>query len=174
MGSPVHFIVPICVDSVGLQFAGQVALAHLVEAVGEYLIDGSALGPVGGTKVGGNTADLPQVAGLHIGVITLLEQAEAAAAGADIEIVEEKARFRNRELTMKNIVSPALHLVFQRDFLRGSAVFMIENTGDPGGLNGGGNVNMQRAELIRYQSAERGLVLKLFAVEQNSHMVLLR
>ena len=113
-----------------------------METVGEYLINGSALCPVGGGETGGNTADLPQIAGFHIGVVTLLEQAETAGAGGDVEIVEEKARFRDGEFTLKNIVSAPLHLVFQRGFLSRSAVFMIQDAGDFGGLHGGGNVNI--------------------------------
>ena len=59
-----------------------------METVGEDLINNAALCPVGGSEVSGNTAELPHVAGFHIGVITLLEQAETAKGLGNKEIVE--------------------------------------------------------------------------------------
>ena len=59
-----------------------------MEAVGENLINDTALCPVGGVEGSGNTAELPHIACFHIGVITLLEQAESAEGLGDIEVIE--------------------------------------------------------------------------------------
>ena len=59
-----------------------------VETVRENLIVGSALGPVGSMEIGRHAAELPQVSCLHIGVVPLLKQPEAAIGGVDQKIVE--------------------------------------------------------------------------------------
>ena len=88
VGPPVHLFVPVLVDGVGLELAPEVRVPPLTEPVRKYLIDHRALGPLRGVEVLGDTADLPQVSGLHIGVVSLLEQPEGAVGVRDAERVE--------------------------------------------------------------------------------------
>ena len=78
-GLPGNLLVPTLVNGVGLQLTGEIALAGLREPIREDLVHGGAFGPVGGSKVHGNTADLPQVTGFHVGIAAaVFEQAEGA------------------------------------------------------------------------------------------------
>ena len=146
-------------DGVRGQLSCQVAVTNLMETVRENLIDGCTLGPIGGLEIGGNAAHLPQGAGFHIGVIPLLEQAETALGGGDVEIIEIKAGFGEGHLTAPDFIGAGNGLPGKVDLLDGgSAVITLGDTGNFGGLDSNGNVDIQRTDLVRSQRAEGGLV----------------
>ena len=153
---------------------GQVTFAGFVEPVGEDLVNGCAFGPVGGVEVLGDAADLPQVAGFHIGIVTLLKQAETTVVGVDEEVIEIQSGMGNGEFTAPDFVCTLLILAQQRDDLgSGGAVIIAQDTGHLGGHNRGGNVDVQRTDLIGGQCAEGGLILGQLAVIEDSHGSLL-
>ena len=115
---PVHFVVPVFVDGVGLQLPGHIGPSAGVKTVGENLIDGCALRPVRGGEVGGDAAQLPEIPGFHVGVVPLLEQAEAAALCIDDEIVEKQAGAGDGKLPLKNVIRALFHLECQNGVLR--------------------------------------------------------
>ena len=166
---PVHLIVPVLMNGVGLQLSGQVGLAAGVEAVGKYLINGRALRPVRGGEIRGDAAQLPEVTGLHVGVVSLLEQAEAAALSIDDEIVEKQAGEGDGKLPLENVIRALFHLECQSSILRPGAVLVIKDAGDLRRQDGGGNMDMQGADLPRRQGSEGGLELGLLAVVKDSH-----
>ena len=170
---PVHFLVPASVDGVWLQLAGQIALAGFGEPVREDLIDQCTLGPVGGGEVCRDTADLPAVTGLHVGFVADFEQAEAAGSGGDPEEIEKQTALRKAEGTLENVVGSLLLRKVHQYRLGGCAMLMVDDALDLGGLNGGGDVDVQRTDLIGDQCTERIFVLKLLAVKQNAHNGLL-
>ena len=169
-GLPVDFFVPVFVDDVGFQLAFQVGFAHLVEAVGEDLIDQAALGPFGHGEVGGDAAQLPGVAGLHVGVGAFLEEAEAALALMDKEIIEIKARFGHGESALIDLVGTLLHLVGQGHIEGVIAVFVVEDALNAGGAYGGRDVDVDGTDFLGGNGAEGGLVLGLLAVVKNPHV----
>ena len=115
---PVHFVVPVFVDGVGLQLPGHIGPSAGVKTVGENLIDGCALRPVRGGEVGGDAAQLPEIPGFHVGVVPLLEQAEAAALCIDDEIVEKQAGAGDGKLPLKNVIRALFHPECQNGVLR--------------------------------------------------------
>ena len=117
-GLPVHFVVPVFVDGVGFQLPGHIGPSAGVKTVGENLIDGCALRPVRGGEVGGDAAQLPEIPGFHVGVVPLLEQAEAAALCIDDEIVEKQAGAGDGKLPLKNVIRALFHLECQNGVLR--------------------------------------------------------
>ena len=159
---------------VGGQLPGGVAVSRLVEAVREDLIDGGAFCPVRGVEIRRDAADLPQRAILHVGIVALLEQPEAAVGLEDIEIVEVQPGMGNGEVTAPDLVGALDGLLFQRDVLSaGLAVLVFEQQRHGGGTHGAGNMDMHGAHLPGGQGAEGGLILGKLAVVQNSHSSLL-
>jgi len=156
-------------NGVGLQLSGQVGLAAGVEAVGKYLINGRTLRPVRGGEIRGDAAQLPEVTGLHVGVVSLLEQTEAAALRIDDEIVEKQAGEGDGKLPLENVIRALSHLERQSSILRPGAVLVIKDADDLRRQDGGGNMDMQGADLPRRQGAEGGLELGLLAVVKDSH-----
>ena len=71
----------------------------------QNLIDGCPSGPLGSVKIRRHAADLPEGTGLHVGVISLLEQPEAAAGGVDIIIVEIQKDMDSIRTRVKNYLS---------------------------------------------------------------------
>ena len=163
-GTPGDLLIPVLVDGIGLQLAGKVAAAGLMEPVGENLIDGSALCPVRGGKVRRNTAKLPAVPGFHIGVVALLEQAEAAGSGGDVKIVEVQPGMRQGELALVDVIGPTLDLVLHGDRVAGGSVLMIKLHHDLGGLDGGGNVNVKSTALVRGERPKGIFIHTLFRI----------
>ena len=169
-GAPIHFLVPVLMDDVGLQFARQVGLAHLVEAVGKDLIDEAAPGPVGDGEVGGGAGDLPHVAGLHIGAVAFLEEAEAIVALVDEEIIEVKAGLCDGEPALIDLIGALFHLVGQGHVEGVVAVLVGDDALDAGGGDGGGDLDVDGADIFRRHRAEGRLVLGLLAVVKNPHV----
>ena len=85
---PGNLLIPILVDGVGSELAGKVRAAGLREPVRENLVDHRPPGPVRGIVPLRDAADRPQVPGLHIGIVPLLKQTEAAGVVVDDKIVE--------------------------------------------------------------------------------------
>ena len=170
---PVHLFVPIVVDGVGLQLAGEVTPAAAVEPVGEDLVHGGTLGPVGGGEVCRDTADLPAVTGFHIGLVAEFKQPEAAGLGGDPEEVEKQSALLEAEGSLENIVGSLLLFEVHGHCLGSGTVLMVDDALDLGGLDGGGDVDVQCTDLIGDQRTEGIFVLQLLAVEQNSHNGLL-
>ena len=173
VGPPVHLFIPVQVNGVGLQLTGEVALSGLVEAIGEDLIDQRTLCPVRGGKISGDTADLPAVAGLHIGIVAVFEQLEIAATVVDSEEIEEQAALGERKFAGENVVGAVLFPVIHGYDLGQGAMLVINDALDLGGLDRGGDVNVQCTDLIRHQGAKGVFVLSLLAVKQNTHNDLL-
>ena len=145
-----------------------------METVGENLIDGSTFRPVRGLKIGRDAADLPQVAGLHIGIIPLLEQPEAAVGVEDAEVIKVQAGLGNGKFTAPDLVRTLMLLQCQGNLLGHSgAVVPGQQTYHPGGADAGRDVNIQGADLLRGQCTEGGLVLGKLAVVEDSHGSLL-
>ena len=151
-------------DRVGLQLARQVALAGFIEPVREDLVNGSALGPVRGLKVRRNTAQLPQVAVFHVGVVPLLEQPEASVGGINIEVIKVQAGVGNGKIAAEDLVGSPAALLAQLNVLGICAVVVVQNAEDPGRPDRSGNMNVKGAGLPRHQGAEGGLVHGLLAV----------
>ena len=168
-GPPVHFLVPGLVDGVGFQLAGEVAVPGFMEPVGEDLVNGSTLSPVRGVEVRRNTAELPRFAGLHIGVVPFLEQPKAAVGGIDIEIVEVKSGVREGKLTAEDMVGTFALSQGQSNIPGVAPVFVVEDADDTGGLDCGGNVDMECTGLVRHQGTEGVLVHGLFAIVKDPH-----
>ena len=156
-------------DGVGLQLALQIYLAGFVEPVGEDLVHGTAHSPFGYGEFLWDAADLPAVAGLHIGVVPLLEQAEGAGAGGDDKMVEEQTPLFKGKTAPEDLIGTLLHLVGHGDFFCQGAVFTVDDALHSGSLNGGGYMDIQRAFLPRGQGTEGVFVQRLLAVEKNSH-----
>ena len=152
-------------DGVGGQLAGQIAVAGLVEPVGENLVNSCPSGPLGSVKVCRYAADLPEGACLHVGVISLLEQPEAAAGGVDIIIVEIQTLLGDGKLRLPDFVG-AFNSFFREEKLLGSgaAVLILQQALDGGGLDGAGDVNVKTAGLTRSQGAEGFFELGKLAV----------
>ena len=173
-GLPVHVLCPAFVHGVGGQLAGKVAVAGFVEAVGEDLIDGSALGPVRGVEIRRDAADLPQVPGLHVGVVPLLEQAETTAGVIDIVVVEVKAGVGDGKHAAPYLIGPFHRLLRQADVLGvGFAVLIFEQQRYCCGSYRAGDVDIHTALLAGRQGSEGGFILGKLAVVQNSHGSLL-
>ena len=164
-GTPVHLFVPAGVDGVGGQLAGGIAVAGLVEPVRENLINGCPSGPLGSVKVRRYAANLPEGSRLHIGVISLLEQPEAAAGGVNIIVVEIQALLGDGKLRLPDFVG-AFDPFFREEKLLGSgaAVLILQQALDGGGLDGTGDVNVKTAGLTRSQGAEGFFELGKLAV----------
>ena len=161
-------------DHIGRQLSGEIAVTGLPEPVREDLINGGALGPVGGMEVRGDAADLPQVAGLHIAVVTLLEQPEAAVPGGDIEIVEEQTRMGEGKFAAPDLIGGCGDLLHKGDLLEGGgAVIAFQDADHLPGVYGDGNMDIQRAGFIGNQRTEGLFVHGRFAVIKDSHGSLL-
>ena len=163
-GLPVDFLVPVFVDDVGFQLAGEVGLAYLMETVGEDLIDQAATGPVGHGEVGGGAGDLPHVAGLHVGAVTFLEEAEAIVALMDEEIIEVEARLCDGKPALISFVGALFHFVGQGHIEGVVAVFVGDDALDAGCGHGGGDLDVDGADVLGGHRAKGGLVLGLLAV----------
>ena len=109
-GLPVYLLVPVLVEGVGLELPGKVGMPGGTKPVGEDLVDGGALGPVRGGEVRRDTAQLPQIPGLHVGIVPLLVQPEGAFPVMDAEEIEVQAGFRQGEGHPENIVGTLLQL----------------------------------------------------------------
>ena len=142
------------------------------EPVREDLVDHGALGPVGGLEVRRDAAELPQVAGLHIGIVPLLVEPEGALRIVDPEIVEVEARLGDAEGEAEDIVSALLHLEFEVVGAVGGMIVVQELQLHMGGPDSGGDVDMQGTFLTRGQGAEGGLVDALLAVVKDPHRCL--
>lgn len=128
---------------------------------------------VRGFEVRRNTAYLPQVSGLHVGIISHFEQPELACCMGDVEMIEIKTPVLQGKLTPVDLIFPQMLLTFHGNGHGVFTVFPDQNTGHRGGLNSGGDVDIQGTDLIRCQGAEGVLVDELLAVEKNTHIVLL-
>ena len=159
------------VDRVGFQFAGQIHLAGFVETVREDLVDNAALCPVGGGERTGHAAELPHITGFHIGIISLLEQAETAERLGNVKVVEVKARVRHGKSALKQVVRTFLFLEGEVGVHGMAAICPVDDAADHGSLYRGRYVNGHGAFRIGGQGAERGFVLELFAVVKDSHAV---
>ena len=168
-GTPIHILIPGFVDGIGLQLAGQIRAARLAEPVGEQLIDDGALGPVGGVEILRHAADLPQIAGLHVGIVALLEQPEGAIGIGDAEMVKIQPLPVKGKLPPENIIGAFPPIPVQLHIHGVAAVFLPDDAEHTGALHGAGNVDVQGAGLSGCQGAEGVLVLELLAVVENSH-----
>ena len=165
-GTPVHFLVPVLVDGVRLHLAGQVTHTGFIKAIREDLIDGGTLGPVRRCKVCGNTAQLPAVAHLHIGIGgTQLEQAERSRVAGDSEVIEAQSTLRKGKAAAEDIISAAPLLQVQRHILHMHTVLPVDNALYRGSPHGCGDMDVKCTVLPGYQGAEGILEHTLFAVE---------
>ena len=136
-----------------------------MKTVGEDLIDGCAPGPVRGVEVRRNTADLPQITGLHVGIVALLEQPESAALLVDIEIVEVQAGVGNGKFSAPDLIGVLNGLFCQRNILdAGLAVLIFEQQRHCRGAHGARDMDMHAAHLPGGQGAKGGLILGKLAV----------
>ena len=101
------------VEGVGLELPGKVGMPGGPEPVGEHLVNGGALGPVRGGEIRRDAAQLPQIPGLHVGIVPLLVQPEGALPVVDAEEIEVQAGFRQGEGHLENVIGPFLHPKFQ-------------------------------------------------------------
>ena len=108
-GLPVNLLVPVLMEGVGLELPGKVGMPGGPEPVGKDLVDGGALGPVRGGEIRRDAAQLPQIPGLHVGIVPLLVQPEGALPVVDAEVIEVQPGFRQGEGHLENIVGPLLH-----------------------------------------------------------------
>ena len=166
VGLPHHFLVPVFVDGVGCLLAGKIAAAGFVKPVRENLVDGAALRPFRGGKIFRNAAELPLVAGLHVGVgFAVLKQPECAGVTGDAEKVEVKTGSVNADISLPQIIVP-LGAIIGKGILRfRSAVFFRQTQRGGGGLHRHGNGNGDFAFLPRRQTAKGVFVLQLFGVK---------
>ena len=108
---------------------------------------------------------MPKIAIFHVGVVAVLEKTEAAGFGGDIKIIEVQTGVFKREAAAPNFISALLLPVGQEKGLIMIAIFLLEQTFYLGGVDGGGNMDIQRAKLPRHECTEGGFELRLFAVE---------
>ena len=168
---PVHVLVPMPVDGVGAELAGEIAFSAAVEAVGENLVDDGTLCPVRGGEVGADAADLPQAALLHIGVVPLLEQAEHTVRGVNLEIIEVQSRGEQGKISRVNVISAPLldsvHFVIPG----GAAVLVAQHNFHLPGGDRRGDVQVQCDGLPGGNAPKGGLKFRFFAVKQYSHFL---
>ena len=106
--------------------------------------------------------------------LTLLEQAEAAVFGCDIEVIEEQAGMGEGEFTAPDFVGSTGNLLYEGNLLEGGgAVIAFQDTDHFLGAHIDGNMNIQRTDFIRNQCAEGFFMHGGFAVEEDSHGSLL-
>ena len=156
-------------DGIGLQLAGQITVARFAEPIGENLVDDGTLGPVGSGEVCGNTAHLPHVAGLHVGVVAGLEQSERTGSIGDVEEIEVQTGPLQSELAGEGLISAQTVQELHVHSLSGMAVLHGQIAGDGLGLHGCGDADVQAAGLAGGQGSEGVLVAKLLTVEKNAH-----
>ena len=164
IGAEHRHILQVFMDPVGLQLIGAVALAFLMEAVGENLIEHAALECLRHRITVGDTAELPQITGLHIGIVPLLEQTELFIAGGNPEIVVEQARFLEAELGGVVFVRCLHPVQCELHFPEQCAVFMLQHQRHMGSLAGLGDSHSHGADLLRRDHAEGLLVSRILAV----------
>ena len=166
---PLHILPPGLVHRVGLQLSGEVRAAGFAEPVRENLIEHRALGPVGGVEVRRNTAQLPQVSRLHVGVVPLLEQTEAAVRRLHPEVVEEQSGMGDGEVPGEYVVGPPALRQIQRHGKGMGAAFIAEQAVYHGRAHAGGYMDVEGALLPGGQGSKGCLVLGELAVVENPH-----
>ena len=144
-----------------------------MKTVGEHLVDHSALGPIGSGKICGNAADLPQIAGFHIGIVTHLIEVEAIIAVSNAEAVEIQTAGIQREFATEQFISAQFFPIFHGDDHFFAAIFIADAAFHRLCLDGGRNMDAEGACFAGGQCSEGGFELGLLAVEKNTHGVLL-
>ena len=166
---PVHFVIPVVVDGIGLQFSGAVAPAAAGEPVREHLIDHRPLGPSGGIEVRRDAADLPKVPRLHIGVVPLLEQAEGAVRVRNAEVIEIQAGFLQAEAARPVFIGADGLLKVQLFAAQFAAILPAEYHFRLPGHDRHRDMHTEGAILPGGQAPKRALVLGQLAVKKDSH-----
>ena len=144
-----------------------------MEPIRKDLINQCTLGPVRGVERGRDTAQLPQVTGFHIGVISLPEQAETADCSMHPEIIEIQCRGRQSKTAAENMISTTGFFQRQFDGPGRRMVLVKQFTGQKFCLNRYRYMDMKGTGLLRDQGAKRCFEFSLTAVEQDSHGSLL-
>ena len=155
-----------------LELIGQVAAPAAGEAVREDLIHHSARRKVRHRKIGRNDAELPLLPRLHIRITPLPEQAEAAAAAlVDVEPVKMQPGLLPREFQTPELIAVlAARGEGKRQLGAHSVLAVLQHQADAGGADLRRDADLQNAALPRPERSERGLVLRLTAVKQDTHL----
>ena len=161
--------IPILMDRIGAELVCQIAVAALAEAVGHDLIHDSAARVIGHGEVGRDHAELPLLPCLHIGVISLLEQAEAAVLLCDIKPIKIQAALGKGKLAAVDSVVVLLLLQNEGLLHDRCTVAVFQHQAHAGRAAAAWYKNVQNAVFPRSERAERGFVLRCFTVEQNPH-----
>ena len=170
---PVDILVPVPVQDIGFQFSGEIRAAGFAEAVWENLVDHRALGPVRCVEGLRYAAQLPQIPGLHVGVVPLLEQAEAALMVIDPEKVKIQGAAVQPEAAPKHLIGTLALRLFQRNLPGGGAVLIQKLADYLMCLHRHRHMDTEGTLLPRDQGSEGGFMQGGFAVVKNSHTVLL-
>ena len=155
-----------------LELAGQVAAAAAGKAVREDLIHHSARRKVRYPEIGRNDAELPLLPCLHIRIAPLTEQAEAAAVAlVDVEPVKMQPGLLPREFETPELIAVlAARDEGKRQLGAHSVLAVLQHQADAGGADLRRDADLQNAALPRPERSERGLVLRLTAVKQDTHL----
>ena len=155
-----------------LELAGQVAAPAAGEAVREDLVHHGARCKVRHRKIGRNDAELPLLPCLHIRITPLTEQAEAAAAAlVDAEPVKMQPGLLPREFQTPELIAVlAARGKGKRQLGAHSVLAVLQHQADAGGADLRRDADLQNAALPRPERSERGLVLRLTAVKQDTHL----
>ena len=151
-------------DPVGLELAGEVAVAGFVEPVGEDLVEDPAFVFRRYGVAGGDAAQLPIAALFNIRILALFEKAELLVAGGNPEIVEEETRGVQGEVEPVVLVELSGVIPMELEFPEKLTVFFFHHQHHPRGLTGAGDGDGHSADLPRRQHAEGGLMGRTQAV----------
>ena len=92
----------------------------------------------------------------------------------DVEVIKIESPFLQLHLAGEDLVEAFLLPEFHGNLQVGLAVFLLNEADDLGGLDGGGNVNIELATFAGGESSKGVLVGKQFAVVKNPHKYLLK
>ena len=166
---PGDLLVPIFVDRVGGELAGKVRASGFREPVREDLVDHRPPGPVRGIVLLGDAVQHPQVPGFHIGVVSLLEQAEAALVVVDDKVIEVKSPLLQCEVPPEDPVGAVPGLRIQGKGKGGGAVLPGYQAVHPFGAYRLRHMDAHSTKLPRRQYPKGRLILGQLAVIQDPH-----
>ena len=152
---PIHFLVPVPVDGVRLQFSCQVTIPAAGKAVGKYLIYHCALGPIGGGKIRRRAGELPQAAGFHIGMVAVFKQTERAVRLVNYEVIKIQSRSFQGKCAGKYLIQTFFPGAGHCHDYSLAAVIRAEDTLSLNASHLSGNMDIKCAGLSHGQCAER-------------------
>ena len=165
VGGPLHFLVPILVDGVGPELAGEIAAAFLIKPIREHLIDGGTLGPIGSGEIRRDAANLPPVTGLHIGRIPFLEEPEAAVGLKDPEMVKIQAAVFQCEAAAEDLIHTLILVTGHGYNHLPVCAVQLQDAFHRHGAYGGRNMDVQAALLTGCQGAEGFFVAEFLGIK---------